>query len=90
MRKRSLIPMSTAILLVACICVTACWSAQAAAKYIVGQERKNELIQSVEENVDVLRACLPPYTRMSQTGVSLAIDPKKVSELVNSINSEDK
>ncbi|MFA6321365.1 MAG: hypothetical protein WCY36_05850 [Candidatus Omnitrophota bacterium] len=88
MKIRLLIPIATTILLMVFLCATVCWTAQAAAQYVMAQEKKNALIQSVEENVDVLRACLPPYSRMSQGGAPLSIDPKTVSEIAESVRSE--
>ena len=90
MRRKSTIRGVAAVLMTVCICVAVCAATQAAERYAMEQEKKNILIKGVEENVDVLRACLPPYSRMSQGGTPLSINPREVSDLVNSSGSEHK
>lgn len=84
MKKRSPIPIVMAIFAALFICVTVCCAAQAAARYIDGQEKKNTLIVSVGENVDVLRSCLQPASSFSQVDIAAPADSKKISEIVPS------
>ena len=82
MRIRYSTLITIAIFAVVYACVTACYSSQSSAQYAMEQEKKNSLIAMAGENVDTLRSCLSPYSRMSQSGPGFSIDPKKVSELV--------
>jgi len=89
MAKRLATSVTGVIIVIACLCVAVCCAAQAAGKYVMCQEKKNVLMESMEENVDVLRLCLSPYSRMSEGGTPISIDPNKVSEIVNSAGSAD-
>jgi hypothetical protein len=82
MRKKLPIPFTVIIVVTICTFVTICWAAQAAAKYVIGQEKKNALIESSEENIDVLRSCLSPRSRMPTSCDSLSGVQKESKGLV--------
>ncbi len=82
MRNKLPIPMVTAIFTAIFVCVMVCCAAQAAAKYIVAQENKNNLIASVGEDVDVLRSCLQPISSFSQAGAKPPIDMTGIADMI--------
>jgi len=84
MKRRSLIPITGAILAMMFVCVTICCAAQAAAKYVLDQEKKNVLVASMGENVDVLRSCLQPASNLTPAGAGLNVSAKEISGIVPS------
>lgn len=87
MRRRSPDSMVVAILAVLCVCATVCCAAQAAPKYVYGQEKKNTLIMSIGENVDSLRSCLQPASALTGPAPSMNINGKHISEIVPSASA---
>lgn len=82
MKRRSLIPITGAILAMIFVCVTVCCAAQAAAKYVLDQENKNVLVTSMSENVDTLRSCLQPASNLTPAGPGLNVNAKDISKIV--------